>query len=121
MRLVDDEQRRVGTRDAVHHARPGQLLGREEQKLELATAEIVEGPLALPVSKRRVEELRRQLELAQAIELVLLQGEQRRDDDRRARPLDSGELVDRRLPAAGRQQPATIERTASACPGRSVR
>ena len=36
-------------------------------------------------------------------ELVVLQRDQRRDDDRRPGPQQPGQLVDRRLPAAGRQ------------------
>ena len=80
-----------------------QLLGREEEELERALGELVQRVLALGGRDRRVQ-LRRTArgELVEGLHLVALERDQRRDDDRRARGQQPGDLVDRRLARAGR-------------------
>ena len=55
MRLVDDEQRRLGDRELVEHVRVGELLGREEDELERVLGQLGQRGVALGGPHRRVE------------------------------------------------------------------
>ena len=102
VRLVDDEQSRPARRSAVAGLVVGELLGREEHEL-VRSAGLDERCRPRPRRLRRVQDRRRQARRAQVGELVVLERDQRRHDDGRPAAQQAGELVDRRLPAAGRQ------------------
>jgi hypothetical protein len=105
VRLVDDEQRRPAGGKALDHVVPGELLGREQQELDRPVGERVEDRRADAVGNGRVERSgAADVELLEGSQLVALQREERRDDKRRTRALDGGQLVDRGLAAAGRKQ-----------------
>ena len=103
VRLVDHQQRRMCHRQLGQHVLVGELLGGQEQELERILGELGERPLALGRGQARVD-LRRAARgaLPEVLDLVALEGDQRRDDDRRALDQQPGDLVDRRLAGAGR-------------------
>ncbi len=87
VRLVDHEQRRRrATASSSSTSGVGELLGREEDELERVLGQLGERGLALGGRDGRVE-LRRAARraLAQVVDLVALERDQRRDDDGRAR------------------------------------
>ena len=102
VRLVDGEQARLRAPQRLARLPVGELLRREEdERVRLGGRGQRGGVLARRLV--RVEHDRVEAGGAQMRELVVLQRDQRRDDDRRPGPEQPGELVDRRLPAAGRQ------------------
>ena len=104
------------SRSRASTASLAQLLGREQDVLELAVAGLLEDLLALALRQRRVQQ--RGL-AAPALDLVALQRDQRRDDDRRRRRELAGDLVDRRLARAGRHDGQRV--AARRAPPRSPR
>ena len=82
MRLVHHEQGDACLRQLRPRVRARELLGREEQELHVALFDLGDGELALGLRQRRVE-LDRAL-LARGLDLVALERDQRRDDDRGA-------------------------------------
>src|SRR3954469_14155056 len=103
VRLVDDDERRLRGRQLVEDLGVGELLGGEEQELERVLLELGERLLALALGQARVELRGAERAPAQRVDLVALQGDQRRDDERRAGGEQPGDLVDRRLARAGRE------------------
>ncbi len=100
--LVHGEQARLGTAQRLAGLRVGQLLRGEEHE----RAGVTRGEQRRRAGASRllgVQHDGRQASRPQVGELIILQGDQRRHDDRRPGPQQSGQLVDRRLPAAGRQ------------------
>ena len=102
VRLVDHEQPRPGAPHGVAGLVVGELLRREEDELVWSTG-LDERCRPRTRRLRRVQDRRRQPGRAQVGELVVLERDQRRHDDGGAAAQQAGELVDRRLPAAGRQ------------------
>ena len=86
MRLVDGDQRRARRADGVDELGLGQLLGGEEQEADRSVPQRLED-LPLVAGGHAGAELRRPpgavLDLGQPRDLVLLQGDQRGDDDHR--------------------------------------
>jgi len=105
VRLVDGHQARAQGRHPLQHLGVGQLLGREEQELDRAGGDPLQrlAPLAFGLRRADPDRACAGAGRLDAGDLVVLQGEQRRDDD--GRPVDeqSGELVDQRLARAGRR------------------
>jgi hypothetical protein len=101
--LVDREERRSRAlqplEEAVHH----QALGRQIQQLHAAAGDRPHHRGALGRRLAAVEHGGRHAGLAQAVDLVLHERDQRRDDDREAAPMGGGRLVAERLAAAGRE------------------
>jgi hypothetical protein len=100
--LVDGEQPRPRALQRLPGLGVGELLRRQEDE----RARVARGEQRRRACARRllrVEHDRRQAGRPHMRELVVLQRDQRRDDDRRARSEHPGQLVDRRLPAPGRQ------------------
>ena len=104
VRLVDGDQARPQSRDRGVHGVVGQLLGGEEQELDLP------GRAASSASSRCFGRLRRRhppgpgaaAVRGEVLGLVLLQGEQRRHDERRPVDEHGRQLVGQRLPGPGR-------------------
>ncbi len=90
VRLVDDQELRLRLAELLERLLGRELLRREEQVLELVVVELVEQLLALRLAQRRVQRgCRPDLLLFDLLDLVALQREQRRDDDRRLAALIS--------------------------------
>jgi hypothetical protein len=101
MRFVDDEETWPSAMQRVPGRRVRELLrGHENERVGIETVE-----RGRPRSRGllRVQDDRGQARLAQMGKLIVLQRDQRRHDHRRPVPQQAGELVDRRLAAAGRQ------------------
>ncbi len=93
VRLVDREER---DRDLVEPGKETvaqEPLGREVEQIELARRGLPADPALLLGRQARVQERRAQPELAQGHHLILHQGDQRTDDDRRAGPEQGRDLV----------------------------
>ena len=104
MRLVDREQRDPAAPQQVEAMRHHQPLGRHVEQVELPVAG---GALDRPGFARRQSGIERRGAdpgLAQRVDLVLHQCDQRRDDDAESGPQQRGELVAQRFAAAGRHQ-----------------
>ena len=101
--LVDHHQRRARGHELVEHLLVGELLRGQEQELERVLGELGQRLGALGRRDARVELGGAERAVAQMVDLVLLQGDERRDDERRAVGEQAGELVDRRLARAGRE------------------
>ena len=103
VRLVDREQARA--RAPLSVSRVSSLAScsgdRNTNVSELARGQQRRRPL--PGRLPRVQHDRVQAGRAQVGELIVLERDQRRDDDGRARPQQPGQLVDGRLPGPGRQ------------------
>ena len=83
MRLVDDEQRRPRDGQLVEHVVVGELLRGEEDELQRVLGELGQRRIALRRRDGRVELGRpARRALAQVVDLVALEGDERRDDDR---------------------------------------
>ena len=98
VRLVDDEEGRPGRGEIVEDGGVGELLGGEEEKLERVLGQLGERLLALALRHARVELRGAERAVAQPVDLVALERDQRRDDKGRALRQETGDLVDRRLP-----------------------
>jgi hypothetical protein len=103
VRLVDDEQRHVRRAQLPEHLVVGQLLGREQEELDLPGGEVGEGPLPLRRRHGRVEQRGPLAGLLQRPQLVVLQRDGRRDHQRAAVDQPGGDRVDQRLAGAGRE------------------
>jgi hypothetical protein len=93
-------RRRGGRGQRQPDRRPERVGLRAEQQV---IGPEVAAPLADQVSLVHREQHRPQPRRPQVGQLIVLQRDQRRDDDGRPRPQHPGQLVDRRLAAAGRQ------------------
>jgi hypothetical protein len=104
VRLVHHEQRDAAIAQPRQHVLVRELLGSEQDVLDFLLRHILQQLLASAVGERRVE--RRRLHafctILDRIHLVLLERDERRDDDRRPVDQHPGELVDRRLAGTGR-------------------
>jgi hypothetical protein len=85
-----------------------QLLGGEEDELDLVVADLVDDLLALLVGQRGVQD---RGVLLDGLHLVLLQRDERRDDDGGPVDEEAGELVDRRLARARRHDAQRVAPT----------
>ena len=103
VRLVDDEEGRPGGGELVEDGGVGELLGGEEEELERVLGQLGERLLALALRHARVELRGAERAPAQPVDLVALERDQRRDDERRPLRQEPGDLVDRRLPRPGGQ------------------
>ena len=102
VRLVDGEQTRPGALQRLAGLLVSQLLGRQEhERIRVAGGQ--ERRRVRAGRLLRVEHDSRQARRAQVGELIILQRDQRRHDDRRAAAQQPAQLVDGRLPAARRQ------------------
>ena len=103
VRLVDRDQRGRDGRDLREDLGVRELLGGEEQEPYVALAGAAEhlGPGALGLG--RAEPGGGQADLLERGDLVLLQRQQRRDDDRAPAEQDARDLVGQRLARAGRR------------------
>ena len=128
VRLVDDHQRRARASDLLEHVGVGELLGRHEQELEAVLARRRRAPRSRSDSRDALEETAAAPPsrlVVEALDLVALEGDQRRDDERRPVEQQPGDLVDRRLAVARRhdgQRVAAVRarpRRPRAGPGRS--
>ena len=104
VRLVDDEQGWPGVGQPVQHRWIGERFGRDEQELDRTASERVQGCGPFARGPRGVDRRRGETQGLEGGELVLLQRDQRRDDEGRAVDGDAGQLVDGALATAGRQQ-----------------
>ena len=100
--FIDDEQAGPGPLQRLTGLLVRQLLGREEDE-RAGIAGLKQGRGARARRLLRVEHDGRQARRPQVGELVILEGDQRREDDRRPFAKQAGQLVDRGLAAAGRQ------------------
>ena len=104
MRLVDGEERRTRLRQKIEAARRHQPLGRDVDEIEIAGAHRPLDVRRFAGIEARIEIGRAHADLAQRIDLVLHQRDQRRDHDAEARPQQRRDLIAQRLAAAGRHQ-----------------
>ena len=104
MRLVDGEERDPAARQELEAARRHQALRRDIDEIERALAHVALDLGGLGRRQRRIEVSRAHAGLAQRIDLILHQGDQRRDDNADTRPQQRGNLVAQRLAAARRHQ-----------------
>src|SRR5215218_10040500 len=113
VRLVDDEQRGLRLPEPLQRLLVVELLRRDEQKLEVAFFQILKRLLPIGLSYGRVHLGRfARLLFLDALDLVLLQSNKRGDDNRWSGDHETRDLINRRLPRAGRhhgQRVATIE------------
>ncbi|OIQ83817.1 hypothetical protein GALL_343830 [mine drainage metagenome] len=102
--LVDGEQRDGPALEQVQGVRDPQALGREVEQVERAVEESALDAATFGEVLGRVEEPGPDTKSGQRIDLVLHEGDQRRDDDAGAGPDQCRDLVAQGLPAAGRHQ-----------------
>jgi hypothetical protein len=102
MRLVHHKERDIRSRQALDRLLSGELLGSQEQELELLVRKLRQALLSLALCHRGVDRGRlARLLLLDVVDLVALERDQRRDHERRALDRPAGELVDGRLAGAG--------------------
>ena len=82
--LVDGDEADVPRLQRPEHVLGHEAFRRQVEDLVLAAGQVPPAPPVLVRGQRRIEERRRHAELLQAVDLVLHQGDQRRDDDREA-------------------------------------
>ena len=87
------------SRELVDDLVVGQLLGREQDELDVVLLRVLQDLVPLAVGEGRVDDRRLLLD---RLHLVLLEGDERRDDDRRPVDDEPGQLVDGRLAGARR-------------------
>ena len=103
MRLVDDEQAGPALLDLVEHLGVAQLLGSQQEHLDLPGGEGLERLAPGPLAARRADGGRGVAVLAQGLDLVTLQRDGRADHEGRAVEQVAGGLVDGRLAGPGGQ------------------
>jgi hypothetical protein len=104
MRLVDREQGQLAVVEHVEQPVGQQPLGRDIQQVELARPHRPGDVARFAGRQGRVQRRGADAELAQRLDLVLHQRDQRRHHDAEARPHQRRHLVAQRLAAAGRHQ-----------------
>jgi hypothetical protein len=104
MRLVDGEKRDARAAQQLEAARHQQALGRDIEEIERRVAHVALDLGGLGARERRVEIGRAHARLAQRIDLILHQRDQRRHHHAKARPHQRRDLIAQRLPAARRHQ-----------------
>ena len=115
MRLVDGEQRDLVARQQRQRALLHEPLGRDVEQVERAGRELALDCVLRRAVERRIEERGFDADVAQRVDLILHQRDQRRDDDARAasaRAPGSGSTATcRRRSASGRgnRSPASSE------------
>jgi hypothetical protein len=111
VRLVDRDQPRAQRPDLGQPVRVAELLRRDEQELRPAVPQLCQGLALLIGGLGRADPHRAGLRVGALVEggdLVLLQGQQRRDHHCRPRQQDRRDLVDRRLAGAGGQDDQSV-------------
>ena len=108
MRFVDREDCNVAALEEAKRALLHETFRRNIEKIEPASRELTLDLVLRRAILCRVEKRRLDAEIAQRIDLILHQRDQRRDDDAGARPDKSGDLIAQRFAAAGRHQRQTI-------------
>lgn len=107
--FVHHEQARAGRLHLVHRLGVGQLLGRNEEELELAVAKLREDLATLSDTDGGVGGGGlAHLGVSDGVHLVLVQCDQRRDHHRAAGDEGGGHLVDGRLPGPGRHDQESV-------------
>ena len=104
VRLVDGEKGEAGARQQLQATRRHQPLGRDIEQIEGPVANGALDLGGLAGRQPRIEGRRAHPRLAQRVDLVLHQRDQRRHDDADARTQQRRDLVAQRLAAAGRHQ-----------------
>src|SRR3954447_21833100 len=116
VRLVDDKKLRLRIEQAISRLLVRELLGGEEQELDLVFDDLLEQLLAGALPERGIERgSLAQVGLLDRFHLVTLKREERRDNDGGATPDRGRKLVDGRLPGAGgqhRQRVAAVQHRA---------
>ncbi len=100
MRLVDAEQGDVEPLQEGQHARLHQALGRQVEHLDLAAADALGDQPLLVVAQRRIQRHRGHAEFVEGRDLVVHQGDQRRNDHRQTVAQQRRHLVAERFAAA---------------------
>ena len=98
--LVDGEQLHVHAHDAQPERFRSQPLGSHVEELDVAVDAVVQGDVDLPGRESGVDGHGRDAPGPQAVDLVLHQGDERRDDDAETLAGERGNLVGERLAAA---------------------
>ena len=101
VRLVHREQRHRNPRDRLAEALVVEALGSDVEEAQRALAQVVHDGAHLVAGERRVEAAGGHSAPGELVDLVLHQGDQRRDDEGDAGQQQGRELVAERLAAAG--------------------
>ena len=104
MRLVDGEQGDPRVRQHLAEARRRQPFGSDIEQVELAARQRAPDGSGVFGAQRRIQRRGADAGLAQRLDLVAHQRDQRRNDDADARPADRRDLVAGGLAGAGRKQ-----------------
>ena len=102
--LVDGDERDVHAHDAQTEGLRGEPLGGDVEELHVAVDAVVQRDVDLPRREPRVDGHGRDAPCAQAVHLVLHQGDERRNDDGQSVAGHRWHLVGERLAAAGGHQ-----------------
>ena len=104
MRLVDGEQGDPGVRKHLAEARRRQPFGSDIEQVELAARQRAPDGSGVFGAQRRIQRRGADAGLAQGLDLVAHQRDQRRNDDADTRPADRRDLIAGGLAGAGRKQ-----------------
>ena len=100
VRFVDGDQTDVPGFQGPQHVVGHEAFRRQVEDLVPAAAQVPPSPSVLVGRQRRIEERRRHADLFEAVDLVLHQGDQGRNDDREPVVGDRRKLIAQRLAAA---------------------
>jgi hypothetical protein len=108
MRLVHRQQLDPRAADRVQKPLVPQPLGRHVDQIEFASGQLLQAGLLFGQRQRTVDARGADAQRGQAVDLVLHQGDQRRDDQRDALAGDRGQLVAETLAPAGRHDAQAV-------------
>ena len=108
MRFVDGEQRNLVAGEKPKRAVLHETLGRDVEEIERACRKRAFDIVLRRAVERRIEERGLDADIAQRIDLILHQRDQRRHDDAGAGAHECRDLIAERLAAAGRHQREAI-------------
>ncbi len=104
MGLVDGDETDVPRLEGSEHLFGHEAFRCQIEDLVSSATQILPAPSVLLRSQRRIEECRGHAELFQAVDLILHQSDERRNDDREPVIGDRGKLVAQRLAAPRGQE-----------------